>query len=765
MSHVSRVHIVWEGFRRHAGELVLGGLVLGASAWLLHLALVVALGGAGAWLGHALWGVAWAAQLNLARSALGGRRPRLADALLPLSRPLPHLAFGLLATSGIALFGVGVVLTAAPLVFVPMHLRDGASLGEALRASALRACRRPAATACGCLALLGFNAVGSVAQAWGLCVTIPLSALALASAHERVPRPDSGRRRTRASVRGATLLEYLLAVALACALLTTLKGLYGAVSNEALEASQQVALISEGGGRAGSSLDRAPGGDRAPGRHQAPPNLAPPAELAAPPELAAPSPCGSPGDCAGKGGSWLQRRVADLASVARSTREVMRSLGAGVQSGVQWLEGAVDTANLRASEGAERWAQGLGDRPVLGSLARAYAFVDEQQRYFAGGVVKGLVNLVGGGVQGLVDPISTVEGLAALATSPEARVALIDGLVEPYEKAWAEGRYAEIPARLSVDLGSIVTGAPKAIDAVGKLTRVARVAHQHQPMPSPLARAKRAQEPRCFGAGTPVLTPSGPQPIEAIQQGDWVYSRDPRSGEVAAKRVLATHVTPGRALVSVAVRGSTSPVLATPGHPFWVEGAGWTAAAELANGRRLAGLSPAWDAEQRAGGGDELRRLRANGVTEVPGLHPVYNLTVEEFHTFFVGELGVWVHNTGVGGLDCSSKAARGVGLGIRNTATALRSASEAWKGTTRLGHALSKHAGRPGGANIWGKVTGNPSTWHGQAMQHFRDIMRGPGSFQRVTNSKGTTFFEKTLPDGRGMRLQLDYRFKGFID
>jgi len=33
------------------------------------------------------------------------------------------------------------------------------------------------------------------------------------------------------------------------------------------------------------------------------------------------------------------------------------------------------------------------------------------------------------------------------------------------------------------------------------------------------------------------------------------------------------------------------------------------------------------------------------------------------------------------------------------------------------------------------------------------------------VTNSKGTTFLEKMLPDGRGVRLQLDYRFKGFID
>src|SRR5690606_9956788 len=82
--------------------------------------------------------------------------------------------------------------------------------------------------------------------------------------------------------------------------------------------------------------------------------------------------------------------------------------------------------------------------------------------------------------------------------------------------------------------------------------------------------------------------------------------------------------------------------------------------------------------------------------------------------------------------------AVRGIGLGVRNTAKAVRTASAAYKGTTRLGHALSKHAGRNPG--IWGKVTGNPSTWHEQGMRHFREILRGPGEFRRVTNSQGTT-------------------------
>lgn len=104
--------------------------------------------------------------------------------------------------------------------------------------------------------------------------------------------------------------------------------------------------------------------------------------------------------------------------------------------------------------------------------------------------------------------------------------------------------------------------------------------------------------------------------------------------------------------------------------------------------------------------------------------------------------------------------AARGIGLGVRNTLKAVRSTSQAYKGTTRLGHALSKHAGR--NPDIWGRVTGNPATWHQQGMRHLREILRGPGDFQCVTNNQGTTFLEKVLPY---WRVQLDYTFKVFLN
>jgi hypothetical protein len=96
-------------------------------------------------------------------------------------------------------------------------------------------------------------------------------------------------------------------------------------------------------------------------------------------------------------------------------------------------------------------------------------------------------------------------------------------------------------------------------------------------------------------------------------------------------------------------------------------------------------------------------------------------------------------------------------------SAFVLNSASSSYKGTTVLGHALSKHAGR--NPEIWGKLTGNPSTWHDQALRHFDDIMNSPDIFMPKTNASGIQFLEKMLPDGRGIRLNMNETFKGFID
>lgn len=107
--------------------------------------------------------------------------------------------------------------------------------------------------------------------------------------------------------------------------------------------------------------------------------------------------------------------------------------------------------------------------------------------------------------------------------------------------------------------------------------------------------------------------------------------------------------------------------------------------------------------------------------------------------------------------------------IGAKKTAsfseakTVLESAQLPYKGSTVIGHALSKHAGR--NPDIWGKTTGSMATWNEQAMTQLREIIRAPGEFKSVTTDKGIPFIEKRLGDGRGIRLNLDGTFKGFID
>ncbi|WDZ95955.1 hemagglutinin repeat-containing protein [Herbaspirillum sp. WKF16] len=102
-------------------------------------------------------------------------------------------------------------------------------------------------------------------------------------------------------------------------------------------------------------------------------------------------------------------------------------------------------------------------------------------------------------------------------------------------------------------------------------------------------------------------------------------------------------------------------------------------------------------------------------------------------------------------------------GLSISETKIMISSAQEEYKGTTVVGHALSKHAGR--NPDLWGDITGSTKTWNEQGMQQLREIIRGPGEFLKKESGNGISFMEKRLPDGRGVRLNMDRTFKGFLD
>jgi RHS repeat-associated protein len=135
----------------------------------------------------------------------------------------------------------------------------------------------------------------------------------------------------------------------------------------------------------------------------------------------------------------------------------------------------------------------------------------------------------------------------------------------------------------------------------------------------------------CFVAGTSVLTASGNVAIETIKSGDLVWSENPETGEKALKRVVQTFINETNELVHVYVDGEE--IVTTPEHPFYVPQQGWTGAIHLRAGDSLVLSNGKYVIVERI-----QHEILESPIT-------VYNFEVEDFHTYYVGENSILVHN------------------------------------------------------------------------------------------------------------------------
>ena len=136
---------------------------------------------------------------------------------------------------------------------------------------------------------------------------------------------------------------------------------------------------------------------------------------------------------------------------------------------------------------------------------------------------------------------------------------------------------------------------------------------------------------QCFVAGTLVLTIDGNKPIEEIKAGDLVYSTDPETGESEYKEVVQTFENEAEELVHISVAGEE--IVTTLKHPFYVPQKGWTSAIDLRAGDILV----------LSNGEYVIVEKVQHEILESPV--KVYNFEVKDYHTYYVGENSVLVHN------------------------------------------------------------------------------------------------------------------------
>lgn len=139
---------------------------------------------------------------------------------------------------------------------------------------------------------------------------------------------------------------------------------------------------------------------------------------------------------------------------------------------------------------------------------------------------------------------------------------------------------------------------------------------------------------QCFTGDTLVSTEDGDRRIDEIQAGDYAWAYSTENGERELKKVLSTPVIETDILVHVGLSDGTE-IRTTMLHPFYVkteDGGEWVAASNLTKGDEVLTED------------GRVVYVENVQVEKLDKKIKVYNLEIEDLHTYFVAG-GVLVHN------------------------------------------------------------------------------------------------------------------------
>lgn len=241
---------------------------------------------------------------------------------------------------------------------------------------------------------------------------------------------------------------------------------------------------------------------------------------------------------------------------------------------------------------------------------------------FVRGFWEGIQDQIGDLVAAITDPIETARGVYELARAfmeDPAGTARTIGAALGHDLSQLVDCGAYDRGRV---LGSYVSPAFM-LKLAGKLARFGRGALEQA-----ADATKRELGCASFAAGTLVWTDGHAVPIQSLEPGAWIDSRSERTYRDSSQLVTRTFARQASVHHQVATEASRFAV--TEEHPFWVQGRGWTPVREIEVGAPIATAD-----------GDTL--VLAN--RRVAQALQVFNLTVANDASYFVGDERVWAHN------------------------------------------------------------------------------------------------------------------------